>query len=185
MAHLFLITGPSGAGKSSILKALLQDPALHLERFITTTTREMRPGEVNGEDYWFIPREAFIKQRDQDKFYEWAEVYGKFYGSPKREYEQMQESGKNKIMVIDVQGAEALKKRLPEVITLFVDASIEEMSARIRARCISSEDELSRRIEAMKLEKTYKDKADYVVANTHGKLDQAIQAAKKIIQSNL
>lgn len=182
MPHLFLITGASGAGKSSVLKALLQDSELSLDRFITTTTRDMRPGEVDGKDYWFISRDAFIQERDQGDFFEWAEVYGNFYGSHKQEYERFRAGTKNKIMVIDVQGAETLKRAIPEAVIIFLDATPDEMQRRIRERGTSKKD-LALRAEAMKREQTYKEKADYVVENAHGKLNTAVQETKNIIQS--
>ncbi len=182
MPHLFLLTGASGAGKSSILKALLQDTNLSLERFITTTTRNMRPGEVDGKDYWFVSREKFIRERDKGSFFEWAEVYGNFYGSHKQEFTRIHTNGFNKIMTIDVQGAETLKRENPEVITIFIDAPPEEMRERIRERGTSEQDLVSR-IEAVNQERAYKDKADYVVSNSHGKLDKAIKETKIIIRS--
>lgn len=184
MSNLFLITGASGAGKSTILKALLEDTELPLERFVTTTTRDMRPGEVDGRDYWFVSRNDFERDREKGDFFESAEVYGNLYGSHKSEYARMKERDLNKIMVIDIQGAKTLKRAVPEAVTIFIDASAKELENRLRERGAEAE-EMKTRLAEMKKEKAYKQEADYVVLNVHGKLDEAIQLVKKIILSYL
>lgn len=185
MAHqpkLFLLTGASGAGKSTILKAILEDPVVPVERFVTMTTRDMRPGEVDGKDYWFVSKDEFQKEREAGQLFESAEVYGQFYGSHKKEHERMKETGTHKIMAIDIQGAETLKRALPNAVTIFIDASPKEMEARLRERGTTEED-LERRMTEMKKERAYKDRSDYVVTNAHGKLEEATQETRRIIRS--
>lgn len=181
MTRFFLITGASGAGKSSVLKALLADPTLQVQRFVTTTTRDMRPGEVDGKDYWFISKKEFEEERERGEFFEWADVYGEYYGSHRKEYSRLSKQVMPVVMIVDVQGARTLKRQIPNAITIFIDAPLKELESRLKERGTPAE-ALQKRVLKMKTEKRFKSEADYVVTNAHGKLDKAVQDTKKIIQ---
>ena len=180
MTQLFIITGASGAGKSSVLKELLQDQHLPLRRFVTTTTREVRPGEKDGKDYWFISKEEFLKAREENQFFEWAQVYGNYYGSSKKEFERLQAQDEPIIMIVDVQGAKRLKEEVPDAIVIFVDAPIDELARRLKERGTSDQD-IDKRMDETKEEKLFAKEADYVVQNQRGKLHESIKETKEII----
>jgi guanylate kinase len=142
---MLMIVAPSGAGKSSLVNALLQeDVALKLS--LSTTTRLPRPGEVDGKDYRFITREAFIAERDQDSFLEHAEVHGNFYGTSKAWIETQMKTGRDVMLEIDWQGAQQIRQIIPEVQWIFIfPPSFEALEERLRKR---GQDELQHAHEA-------------------------------------
>ena len=120
MKKLILISGPSGSGKSTIIDKILKDyPECKLSESISYTTRDMRPGEVNGQHYHFVSDEKFDDMICNDEFAEWANVYGKSYGTAIKDIESILVGGNNAITAIDWQGARSIRKRLP-VKTVFV-----------------------------------------------------------------
>ncbi len=173
-APLFLLTGPSGAGKSTILDRLLKHPELGLTRFVTNTTRAPRPGEQDGVDYWFVSREAFDKDIADGMFFEWADVYGNYYGSNRKELERLRAKGGPLLMVIDVQGAETMMKAVPEAIALFIDAPKEQMIERISARPMEDA-EMARRVAKMEQEEAFREKAQVVIPNENGQLERTVR----------
>lgn len=176
MSHspLFLLTGPSGAGKSTVLDHLLQHPELGLTRFVTTTTRLPRPGEQDGVDYWFVSRETFEKDIADGMFFEWADVYGNYYGSNRKELERLRKKGGPLLMVIEVQGAQTMAKAVPEAVTLFIDAPKAQMVERISVRPMDTA-EMQRRIAKMEQEESFRGKAHVVILNENGQLERTVE----------
>lgn len=114
-----VLSAPSGTGKSTLCQMLRQEfPDFGYS--ISCTTRAMRPGEINGKDYFFLDREEFEKMRKAGEFAEWAEVHGNLYGTPLTPVTSMLKSGKNALFDIDVQGAAQLKSSLPDATFVFI-----------------------------------------------------------------
>lgn len=184
-SNIFIISGPSGAGEDSIIEGLRRYFAI--ERVITTTTREMRPGESRGKPYYFISREEFIVRRDKNEFVEWAEQYnGNLYGVAKEEIERVKKSGKVGVWKIEWKGVITAKKLFPEIPAIFITVSdLKILESRIRRRGGISEEYIRKRMEYTKEWMKHKDIYDYEVYNEEGKLDEAIAKTAEIIKKHL
>jgi guanylate kinase len=184
MPPLFIITGLSGAGKTTVADALMLDNALGLLRFVTTTTRPMRPGEENGKQYWFITREEFEQKRDQGGFYEWADVYGNFYGPSKAEMERLRALNKPILIVMDVQGAKTIKTIHPDANIIFFDAPDTDLLRRLQERG-STTQEIEKRLAKEQEERAYKHLASLIVNNKDGELKHTLEHVVEYIQSHI
>lgn len=184
-SNLFIISGPSGAGEDSIIEGLKK--YFPIERVITTSTREMRPGETQGNPYWFISREEFVARRDKGEFVEWAEQYnGNLYGVTKEEIERVQNSGKVGTWKIDYKGVINAKKIFPEIPAIFVTVpDLKTLEDRIRQRDNISEAYIQERMEYTKEWMQHADIYDHTVVNENGKLDAAITQTAEIIKKYL
>jgi guanylate kinase len=185
-----MIAAPSGAGKSSLVKAFLgRNPGWDLS--ISTTTRTPRPGEVDGREYWFTSRDAFMARKDQGAFLEWAEVHGNFYGTSKDWIEDRLAASRNIILEIDWQGARQIRTifagshqgpadaRLASVFIL--PPSIEELAYRMRSRGQDSEEVIARRLGAAESEMSHASEFDYVIINQD--FSDALQKLEAFAQS--
>ena len=144
---LFVLSGPSASGKTSIGKELLtRDTRLQIS--ISVTTREMRPGEEDGKDYFFVTRAEFQKLIDEGKFIEWAEVYGNLYGTLKSTVEEALGAGHDLLFDIDWQGTHHLSKKMPDdVVTIFLlPPSRGELERRLRTRAQDGEEIIQKRL---------------------------------------
>ena len=131
---VFIISAPSGSGKSTLVQRLM-DREGNLEFSTSVTTRSPRPGDVDGKSYDFVSQEEFLRMRDGGELLEWAEVFGEFYGTPRKGLDLSRQRGNDLILDIDVQGAAQLKKKLPEAVTVFIlPPSRGELEARLRKR---------------------------------------------------
>lgn len=158
MAILLIVSGPAGSGKSTVCERLIAESD-NLVRAVTSTTRPPREGERDGIDYHFLSKDCFQKGIDCGDFYEWASVHGRFYGTQKSEISAKLASGKDVILIIDVQGAstwnkiadtdENLKKVLHSV--FIKPSSLDVVAERMRLRG-DSPDEIKKRIETAKKE---------------------------------
>lgn len=138
-----ILCAPSGSGKTSIAKFLLQKPELNLEFSVSATTREKRPGEIDGKDYYFLTVEEFKQKIENDEFIEWEEVYeGVYYGTLKSEIERIWKDGKNVLFDVDVEGGISLTKYFGEkALAIFIQPpSIEELKKRLRKRGTENEE---------------------------------------------
>jgi guanylate kinase len=179
---MLMIVAPSGAGKSSLVDALLKsDPSLKLS--LSTTTRAPRPGEVDGVNYRFVTKEAFIAERDQGQFLEWAEVHGHFYGTSRTWIESQMLSGGDVMLEIDWQGAQQIRKLIPSVQWIFIfPPSIEALEERLRKRGQDDEATIGRRVAAAHIELQHAHEANYIVVNDH--FDQALVELQNIIAAS-
>jgi guanylate kinase len=162
---LFVITAPSGCGKGTLRRALLADN--NEIRFCpSVTTRAPRPGEVDGVDYFFVSREEFSRMKDSGELSEWAEVYGNFYGTPRRDIEETLASGVDVILEKDVQGARTLRGVYPDGVFVFVlPPSVEELRRRISGRGTESEKDMEVRLRSAEGEMSDLSPFDYVIIN--------------------
>jgi len=176
---IFIVASPSGAGKTSICKQLLQDDE-KLRFSVSFTSREPRAGEIDGVDYHFISAEEFRERIERDEFLEWAEVHAHLYGTGRAVTEEMLSSGIDVLMDIDVQGAEAVKREVPDAVRIFIlPPSREVWLHRLRSRGSESEEELERRIAVAEVELQNWREYDYAVVNNE--LERAILDVKAII----
>lgn len=179
MKKLFVISGSSGVGKGTVLKGFLaRNP--HFMLSISCTTRAPRPGEADGLNYFFISRKEFKDCIENDKFLEWAEFAGNFYGTKKKFIQQSLEEGKDIILEIETQGALQVKKRMPEAVLIFIcPPSYETLESRLRGRQTEDEETIKRRLEEAKRELIQAENFDYKVVNDD--LKQAIQSLEDVI----
>ena len=163
-----ILCAPSGSGKTSIAKYLLQKPELNLEFSVSATTREKRPGEADGKDYYFLTVDEFKKKIENDEFIEWEEVYeGVYYGTLKSEIERIWKDGKNVLFDVDVEGGISLTKYFGEkALALFIQPpSIEELKIRLRKRGTETEEKIKQRIDKAAKEMEYSKWFDTIVIN--------------------
>ena len=163
--HLYIVAAPSGAGKTTLVRLLLEsDPDICLS--ISATTRPPRPGEQNGREYHFVNVPDFLTRIDQGEFLEWAAVHGNYYGTSKRWIAAQMENGRDVLLEIDWQGAQQVRKALPEAIGVFIlPPSLEALQERLSGRGTDSAETIARRIAAARDEMRHVDEFDYVIIN--------------------
>jgi len=178
---IFILSAPSGTGKTTVARKILSE-IQDLEKVVTFTTRKPRPGEEEGVDYVFVTKEEFEKKIGEDFFLEYANVYGNYYGTPKPEVERITESGKDALLVIDVQGAFRIKRLIPEAVGIFLlPPSLEELRRRIESRGYRDEN-IESRLKTAEKEIPCARFFDYVVINDF--LNTAVEKVKAIILSH-
>ena len=178
-----MVVAPSGAGKSSLVTALLaKDPDIMLS--ISCTTRDPRPGEVDGQHYRFVSKEQFITMRDNNALLEWAEVHGNFYGTPRDRIESAIGIGRDVLLEIDWQGARQIKKHFPEAIGIFIlPPSIETLESRLKNRGQDAPHVIAKRLLAAGSEISHAPECQYVIINQEfsvalAQLSQVVSAAR-------
>ena len=163
---MFILSSPSGAGKTTIARRLLaEDPNLRMS--ISATTRPMRPGEVEGEDYFFTSREVFGQMAGNEAFLEWAEVFGNCYGTPRGAIAEGLAGGEDVLFDVDWQGAQQLSQSAgADVVSVFLlPPSIAELERRLRARGTDTDTVIGDRMARARAEISHWDGYDYVVVN--------------------
>lgn len=177
-----VISAPSGAGKSTIAQALRQrDP--HLFTSVSVTTRAPRPGEIEGQHYYFRTMEQFREMAQKGELLEWAEVFGRGYGTPRAPVEAALSEGRDIVLDIDWQGYRLMKKALPDdVVGLFVlPPSLEELERRLRGRASDSDDEITKRMKASLSEMSHWEEFEYALVNET--LDKAVDEAEAVLKA--
>ena len=163
--NLFVISGPSGAGKGTLVKRLVERiPDAWVS--VSATTRDPRPGEIDGVHYFFLNDKRFDDLVAAHGFLEWADVHGKRYGTLKRTVLDRVSKGKQVILEIDVQGAFQVRKLVPEAVLVFIEPpSLEELRRRLEGRGTEGPEAIERRMKTAELELAQKDKYDKQLVN--------------------
>jgi guanylate kinase len=180
---LIVISGPSGAGKDSVVQRM-KERGLPFHFVVTATTRPRRENEVHGKDYFFVSKEEFARMIENDELFEYAIVYGDYKGNSKRQVREALASGADVVMRLDVQGAETVRKLVPEALLIFITVESEqELTARLRQRQTETAEELALRIATARKELQRVHAFDYVVVNHEGRLDETVDTVRAIIEA--
>jgi guanylate kinase len=181
---VFVITGTSGAGKGSLEREVLtRIPELELA--VSATTRERRPGEQNGREYWFLSEAQFDEKLERGDFLEWVELeWGPRSGTLHSEIERIQAAGRIPVLDLETEGAVRVKKRVPGAVTVFVQApTFEENERRLRERGTEDEAEIEKRLEVAREQLEQADDFDHVIVNDE--LDRAVMELEAVIRREL
>jgi len=179
---LIVFSAPSGSGKTTIVRHLLKHEELNLGFSVSCTSREPRPDEVDGENYYFISLKEFKQHIKNDDFLEWEEVYrDNFYGTLKTEVERLWALGKNVIFDIDVVGGLRIKKKFPkETLAVFVKPpSIDELKIRLKKRKTENENRINMRVAKASVELATAPQFDHIIKNYN--LEDALAEAYKLV----
>ena len=179
--NLFILAAPSGAGKSSLIRALL---ARHTEESmqvsVSCTTRAPRPGEIDGVHYHFLTETQFKEKIDKNDFYEWAHVFGNYYGTSRSYIEQTLAQGIDVFLDIDWQGARQVREAHPQAQSIFiVPPSLEILEERLRSRGQDSDEVIRSRMEKAHAEMSHYHEFDYLLVND--KFDQTLAQLEHIV----
>ncbi len=180
--NLFILSAPSGAGKSSLISALLQDQPADMQVSVSHTTRAMRPGEENGVHYHFVTPDAFRDLIQQGAFFEWAEVFGNYYGTSRITIEQTLSQGIDVFLDIDWQGARQVKAQIPDAIGVFIlPPSRAELERRLRGRGQDSDEVIAGRMAEARSEMSHYAEFDYLLVNED--FDTALSELRAIVKA--
>jgi guanylate kinase len=176
---LFVVSAPSGTGKTTVVERLVQVvPDLALSR--SYTSRPARPGESDGVDYNFITRSRFEQMIAADAFLEWADVFGNLYGTGATDAERELASGRDLVLVIDVQGARQVRSRFPDTVGVFVmPPSYAVLEQRLRGRSKDPEEAMERRLQTARAEVAAFVEYDYVIVNDE--LEACVERLRAIV----
>lgn len=180
---LFVVSGPSGAGKDTLVDALRADMP-RVRYSVSATTREPRPGESEGEHYFFLTREAFERTRASGGFLESREYNGNLYGTPRDYVERTLSEGYDLIMKPEVNGALAVKSAYPDAVLIFlVPDRFSHLRERLLARRTETNDEIARRLAIAQQEMQSIRNFDYIVINEQGQSENAGRDLQAILQA--
>ena len=176
---LFVLSGSSGVGKGTLLKLFLEKhPEIKLS--VSATTRNPRPAEVDGVNYFFTKKEEFLKAVEKGEFLEWAEFNGNFYGTKQAWVEKTLAKGENLILEIETKGALQIKKKLPDSVLIFIlPPSIEELEHRLRGRNTEDEETIQGRLHEVRREIECSKQYDYRIVNDD--LEKALKELESVI----
>ena len=179
---MLVISGPAGSGKGTVNAILLERDDFAFS--VSATTRAPRPGEVDGVNYHYITKESFLSRIESGDMLEYTEYCGNFYGTPRKEAEEVLKTGKNLILEIEVEGAQNVKAKYPDaVLVLLLPPSYSEQEARLRGRGTETEQKILERLARAKEEVALADRYDYVVYNYDGKADEAAAQILSIVEA--
>jgi guanylate kinase len=179
---VFVVTGPSGAGQGTLAKALL-DRRADLELAVSATTRDRRPSEQDGREYWFLSPEEFDRRVEAGDFLEWVPYVGRKYGTLRSEIDRIAAAGRVPLLDLEIEGALNVRDTVPGAVTVFVDAPLDELERRLRERATESTGEIGERLELAREQKTRAGEFDYVVENRD--LGRAVEELLAIVDREL
>jgi guanylate kinase len=180
---LIVISGASGSGKDSVVRRM-QESGLQFHFVVTATTRPRRSNETHGKDYWFVSQAEFARMIETNELIEYAVVYGDYKGVPREQVRQALASGRDVVMRLDVQGAETVRKLVPEALLIFITTdSEEELVRRLQERQTETRDTLAIRIATARRELQRVDAFDYVIVNHDTMLEHTVEVIRAIIEA--
>jgi guanylate kinase len=179
---MFVLSSPSGAGKTTLSRMLVAEtPALQMS--VSATTRPMRPGEVDGRDYFFVDQPKFEAMVKRDELLEWATVFDNRYGTPRAPVEAALSAGQDVLFDIDWQGTQQLRSRSPnDVVSVFIlPPSVQALEQRLHTRAQDSDEVIRGRMKKAGDEMSHFDAYDYIVVNDN--IGIAFEAVKSILRA--
>jgi len=178
---VIVISGPSGVGKDTVLKKMKSKKG-SFYYVVTVTTRPRREEEKDGVDYHFLSQQGFQQMFNKGELLEWANVYGNYYGVPKKEIVQGLSQELDVVVKVDVQGAAAIKKVMPQAVFIFLaPPSMEELEKRLRQRHSESPEELELRLQKAGEEMKSLPMFDYVITSRRGKVNEVVSRILAIV----
>jgi len=176
---MIVVSGPSGAGKTTVLTRVIAElPDIRFS--VSHTTRVPRPGEKDGVEYHFVTRREFERLISEGAFLEWAEVHEEMYGTAREEYDRAERDGVDLLLDIDVQGADQVRQRFDDAVTVFViPPSYQDLERRLRGRGPDDEASFARRLAVAGREMSYYRKYQYAIVNLD--LEASVEALKTIV----
>ncbi len=181
---LVVLSGPSGVGKGTVRQALFETDSNHDQFYysVSATTRQPRPGEEDGKDYFFVSREQFEGMIEEERLLEYAEYVGNYYGTPLQYVEEMTDQGKDVFLEIEVQGALQVKRRMPDGVFIFLaPPTMHELESRIVNRGTDAPEVIEKRMNQAREELQLVTQYDYVVENDN--VDAAVNRIQTIINA--
>jgi guanylate kinase len=178
---LFVLSGPSGVGKDAAIESL-KARGMDVYHVITATTRQRRPNEQHGVDYFFYTPEQFMDLLKRNELLESAVVAGNRYGSPRQQVREQLAQGHDVLLKIDVQGARQVKSRVPDGIFIFLaPPSIDDLVERLQRRNTETADQIAERVLNAYVEMAAVESYDYMVVNHHDELEKAVDQINSIV----
>jgi guanylate kinase len=179
---VFVITGPSGAGKGTLIKRLL-GRLEGLEVAVSATTRQQRPGEVDGREYWFLDEQEFVRRIEAGEFLEHVEFVGGRYGTLSTEIDRISEEGRVCVLELEIDGALRVQEEVAGSVTLFIAADVAELERRLRARATESSGEIGERIALARWQLEQAHRFRYMVRNDD--VERATEALAALVEREL
>ncbi|MCL2212817.1 MAG: guanylate kinase [Oscillospiraceae bacterium] len=180
---LIVISGPAGVGKGTVIRHLLEVGGGDFAFSVSATTRQPRPGEENGREYFFVSKEEFRQRAERGDMLEWAEYVGNYYGTPREAVEQVLASGRHVILEIEVEGALQVKSRVPDALLIMIGApDFAIIEARLRGRGTNTEEDIQRRLKRAREELDLVGEFGYLVTNHDGASEAAAAEIMGIVE---
>ena len=179
-----VISGPSGVGKDVMIDRMIESDRIGFHFTVTATTRDPRPGETDGINHHFVTVDDFVNLIAADDLLEWAQVYGNYYGVPKKQVRDALAAGNHVILRVDVQGAKRLSEIIPEALLIFIiPPSLDVLKSHLEKRGVDTEVEMTKRLAAATEEISQASLFDFTVTNEEGRLDDTVNQVVEIIES--
>ena len=180
---VIVVTGPSGAGKGTLIRELLRRVP-EVETTVSATTRDRRPGEEDGREYWFLHPDEFLARIEADAFLEHVVyVSGHRYGTLRSELERIREHRHVPLLELETEGAQRVRAEDPRAVTIFVSAAVDELERRLRERATESTGEIGERIALAREQLEEASRFDYIVENDD--LDRAVEELVELVRGLL